>query len=236
MALVTALSVGSATAGDRTLGIDVSHHNNIESWATLQGSEVRFVILKATDGVDYLDASFADRFSSLANTDLIRGAYHFYETNDDPVQQADWFICNAPLGPGDLPPIVDIESVKGPIPGHLRTNFKIFLSRLESHYGAKPIIYTGPRFWNHTMKEHLPSYPLWIAQYEVDEPFVPAGWQAWTLWQHTDSYSVPGLVEEMDASYFNGSTVAMKRLTLDAHHSLSGKRDDPKGASGAPCQ
>jgi lysozyme len=208
------ISVGRAA--DKVLGIDVSHHNDIEDWQVLQAANISFVILKATDGLDYLDPDFTSRFSQLSQFGFVRGAYHFFETDDDPEQQADWFISNVQLVPGDLPPIVDIERIKGPVSGDVHKNFKIFLSRLEAHYGARPVIYTGPTFWDHVMKQHFPRYPLWIAQYDVEAPLVPDGWKAWTFWQHTNDFAVPGLQDPLDASYFNGSKDDLKKL-LPSH-------------------
>ena len=43
------ISVG--WAADKVLGIDVSHHNDIEDWQVLQAANISFVILKATDGL-----------------------------------------------------------------------------------------------------------------------------------------------------------------------------------------
>lgn len=185
-------------------GIDLSHHNEVSDWSLVEGSDLAFVILKATDGMDYLDPTFTDRFARLEKAGMVRGAYHFYETNDDPKAQATWFIQNVALKPGDLPPIVDIERVKAPARKTLGADFKAFLNLLEGHYGSKPIIYTGPNFWDHVMKEHLPDYPLWVAEYGADSPTIPEGWQEWTLWQYTEGKSQPGIEGATDASHYNG--------------------------------
>ena len=164
--------------------------------------------------MDYLDPTFDELFKALRTEGFIRGAYHFYETNDDPHVQANWFIKNVSLGVGDLPPIVDIERVKAPFAGSLQNNFKLFLDQLEDHYGSKPIIYTGPKFWEHTMKEHLPAYPLWVAEYGADAPTVPHGWQSWTLWQYSDAQNVTGINGSTDGSYFNGDIEALQSMLL----------------------
>lgn len=197
-------------------GIDLSHHNAVADWSPITSSDLSFVILKATDGLDYLDPTFADRFKALEAVGMVRGAYHFYETNDDPKRQAEWFIQNVPLKAGDLPPIVDIERVKAPTPGTLAEDFKIFLETIEAHYGRKPIIYTGPKFWMHVMKAQLPSYPLWIAEYGAAQPTIPQGWHGWTLWQYTQSLDVPGLEGVADGSHFNGDSQVLRAFLVGA--------------------
>ncbi|WP_245818964.1 glycoside hydrolase family 25 protein [Marivita hallyeonensis] len=203
-----------ADTTQRLTGIDLSHHNTVSDWSAITSAELSFVILKATDGMDYLDPTFADRFETLGTLGLVRGAYHFYETNDAPEVQASWFIENVGLRAGDLPPVVDIERVKAPVREGLQDEFKVFLDMLEDHYGMKPIIYTGPDFWTHVMKEHLPHYPLWIAQYGVDTPEIPDGWGNWTLWQYTDAHVVPGINGETDGNHFNGGIDDLRSVLL----------------------
>lgn len=214
LCLTSNWNLAHADDTQRLTGVDLSHHNEVSDWSEIQSAELSFVILKATDGMDYLDPTFDDRFTTVKTLGLIRGAYHFYETNDDPLVQANWFIKNVPLEAGDLPPIVDIERVKAPVANNLHGEFKLFLKTLEDHYGSKPIIYTGPNFWEHVMKEHLPSYPLWIAEYGKDTPTIPDGWQSWTMWQFTEKNTVPGITGPTDGNHFNGGMTDLRSVLI----------------------
>ncbi len=69
-------------------------------------------------------------------------------------------------------------------PDDLADRPRVITSLLETHYGVKPIIYTGPNFWNQNLGGGFGDHPFWIAQYEVDPPTVPSGWTAWSLWQY----------------------------------------------------
>lgn len=201
---------------DKPQGVDVSHHNGQIDWRKIRSTGIAFVFVKATDGIDYIDPMYATHFREAKAAGLISGAYHFYETNDDGEGQADWFIKNISLGPGDLPPVVDIERVKAPVDGNIHTQFRKFIERLTAHYGSRPIIYTGPRFWEHVMKEHLPGNPLWIAEYDVKSPTVPPEWSQWTFWQYTHTLAMPGAETDLDGSLFNGDPMALKALLLPA--------------------
>ena len=199
----------------QVLGIDVSHHNGEVDWSKLSGTGVEFVILKATDGIDWLDPLFVYNFRKLAGQEsLIRGAYHYYQYADDPVEQADWFISNVALVPGDFPPIVDIEKI--PPEGHetFHADLYAFLGRLEEHYQAEPIVYSGRKIWNAQLAETLGDYPLWIAEYGVVRPDIPVREHPWVLWQFTDEYQVPGSEKNVDASYFNGDINGFRGLLL----------------------
>ncbi len=196
-------------------GIDISHHNGAVDWPVLKKNGTAFVFIKATDGLDYLDPMFNSHFAAAKEAGVIRGAYHFYESNDDGLAQAEWFIKNVPLLPGDLPPVVDIERVKTPVPSDIHANFNTFVNRLEEYYGHRPIIYTGERFWEHVMREHLPGYKLWIAHYGVPRPTVPPEWSGWNFWQFTEECMVEGVEKKVDCSYFNGSENELLRLLME---------------------
>jgi lysozyme len=200
-------------------GIDVSHHSGEVDWGKVKTAGYSFAFAKATEGVDLLDPVFQDHWTSIKKVGLIRGAYHFYVTEDDPEEQARFFIQNARLQPGDYVPAVDIEAIgHGTKPG-LVERFKKFLAILENHYGAKPIIYTGPKFWNRHLDKHFGSYPLWIAEYGIEEPVDPKGWKEWHLWQWRENAGVPGVEKGADLSVFNArekdfSSLLIKQIDL----------------------
>ena len=184
-------------------GIDVSVHSGAVDWSTVAASGHGFVVLKATEGVDLADAAFAEHWPAVKAAGLVRGAYHFYVTEDDPDEQADFFTRTVRLEPGDLAPVVDIELIgHGTTPG-LAGRLRRFLSRLEAHYGIRPILYTDPDFWDQHLAsasdaETFGSYPLWVAEYDVDSPRLPTDWSIWHLWQWRADAAVPGVENGAD--------------------------------------
>lgn len=182
------------------LGIDVSHFSGDVDWPEVKKSGYGFAILKATEGVDLLDPSFKAHWKALKKEGILRGAYHFYVTEDDPKDQADFYIKNVTLSKGDIIPIVDIEVIgHGTKPG-LTKRVKTFLNIIEKHYKAKPIIYTGPNFWQKHIRGNFSQYPIWIAEYGVEKPRLPKDWKSWHLWQYKENTRVPGIEKDTDLS------------------------------------
>jgi len=107
-----------------------------------------FAFIKASEGVDLADPDFGANWTAAGEAGLVRGAYHFYVTEDDPEQQARLFIETVQLEPGDLAPVVDIELIGHGTPPGLPDRLRRFLELLEQRYGVRPIIYTSPKFWN----------------------------------------------------------------------------------------
>ena len=197
-------------------GIDVSHHQGIINWEAVKATEkqkypIRFAFMKATEGGDYKDRRFAENFRQAREVGLIRGAYHFYNPNSDPIRQADFFISQVKLERGDLPPVLDIER-KPRNKAQLQADLIKFLHRLEQHYGVKPIIYTSYKYKSRYLDSpEFSAYPLWIAHYYVDTLSYEGAWQ---FWQHTDYGTVPGIEDNVDPNVFNGTLDELQRYLL----------------------
>ena len=194
-------------AGYRVHGIDVSHYQGDIDWKMLgqtrQGQfPIQFIFMKATEGGDYTDDRFAANFDSARVHGFVRGAYHFYNPKTDANKQADFFIQSVKLEPGDLPPVLDIEK-KGKDMKKLQADLKVWLRKVENHYGVKPIIYASYKFKTRYLNDSVfNTYPYWIAHYYVDSVRYEGDWR---FWQHTDVGTLPGIDEKVDLNVFNGS-------------------------------
>ncbi|MBD8525968.1 glycoside hydrolase family 25 protein [Pseudomarimonas arenosa] len=183
-----------------TLGLDVSHHSGKVDWKQVEAHGYRFAYIKASEGVDNPDAMFAQHWAALRDTGLARGAYHFYVTEDDPVQQAKFFASRLRDDPGTLPPAVDVELLGKNTSGDMTATLLSFLKTFEQETGIKPAIYTAAAFWDRYYRPEFSEYPLWMAEYGVKMPKVPFGWQNWTFWQHAENRPVPGVEMSADIS------------------------------------
>lgn len=197
-------------------GIDVSHHQGDIDWNAVSATRdqqfpIRFAIIKATEGGDYKDRRFAENFARSREVGLIRGAYHFYNPNTDPIRQADFFISQVRLEKGDLAPVLDIER-KPHDKAKLHADLLKFLNRLEQHYCVKPIIYTSYKYKTRYLDApEFASYPLWIAHYYVDTLNYEG---PWLFWQHTDYGTVPGIENNVDLNVFNGTLKSLQSYTI----------------------
>ena len=203
--------------GYKVHGIDISHYQGDIDWKMLKQTRqgqfpVQFIFMKATEGGDFADDKFVANFDSARAHGFIRGAYHFYNPKTDAHKQADFFINSVKLEPGDLPPVLDIEKKSRDIK-KLQNDLKIWLHKVESHYGVKPIIYASYKFKTKYLNDSVfDSYPYWIAHYYVDSVKYQGEWK---FWQHTDVGTLPGIDEKVDLNIFNGSSTDLKGLLLE---------------------
>lgn len=198
-------------------GIDISHYQEKVDWEALTQNEVageplRFVVIKATEGESLLDPNFNDNFYWAAKYGFIRGAYHFFRPEVSAIRQAEYFLHQAHLEPGDLPPVLDVEEKGNLDTATLRNNVLLWLHRVEEAYGVPPIIYSGFKFKEtYLSTPEFDRYPFWIAHYYVKE----CGYKGdWKFWQHTDVGRVRGIKGKVDLNIYNGSMYELRRLLI----------------------
>ncbi len=198
-------------------GVDVSHYQGMIDWGRVAADSVgdfplRFAFLKATEGGDHGDTTFLRHLAEARRAGLVCGAYHYFIPATDARRQADFFIRTVPLRKGDLPPVLDVETLGKRSPRELRAAVKVWLERVGQHYGVKPILYTSYKFKMRYLNDSLlNTYPYWIAHYYVDSVRYRGRWD---FWQHTDVGRVPGIEKEVDLNVFNGSLDELRALTL----------------------
>jgi lysozyme len=210
-------------------GIDVSDHQGTVNWTAVSKSGVEFAITKATEGGTFVADSFQRNWSGIRSVGLVRGAYHFYRPRTDALAQANLFLNMVKLEPGDLPPVLDIESDDGVDSERIRAGIRSWLVRVESATGRRPILYTYPGFWERLGNwQEFREYPLWIAHYTTAaRPWVPGGWNTWTMWQFTDRGTVNGVTGPVDVNSFNVVKAGSQSMVVvQVQRALRGKGYD----------
>lgn len=205
---------------DKTFGMDLSHYQRLEDikWDSLSigngAIPIEFVVLRATMGNRSADKHFDEFWKLSKKHNLVRGAYHFYRADEDPVMQANNFLANVKLESGDLPPVLDIEKIpKRKSTKELVADLKIWCKIVEETYGEKPIIYTYYHYYKDFLKDEFNGYPIWLANYnDVPQPSPDADWK---IWQFTEKGIVKGINTKVDLNVFNGNSWSLNRLTLD---------------------
>lgn len=198
------------------VGIDISEYQGTILWDSVRVIEndfpIRFIFVRATVGMDRPDKKFKANWDALKNRGFIRGAYHYYRPNENSTEQAELFVKNVVLKKGDLPPVLDIEQMpKKQSMKQLKVGIQNWLNIVEDHYGVKPIIYSGERYYKDFLKEDFPEYTFWIANYNF---FVENLKTDWRFWQFTEKGTSSGISGSVDVNIFNGTEAELQSMTL----------------------
>lgn len=200
----------------KIFGIDISQYQGTIDWENLEAIEeqfeLKFVIVRATAGSNKLDTKFKKNWKNLTASMYIQGAYHYYRPDENSTDQANNFIKNVKLRKGHLPPILDIEKMpKGQSMDKLKEGLQNWLTIVEKHYGVKPIIYTGEKYYEDFLQEDFPGYQFWIANYN---PWKEKIEDEYLMWQFTEKAQLHGIDELVDVNVFNGNVNDLKKVCI----------------------
>ena len=201
-------------------GIDISVHQGNVNWdkiaaATEKNIKIDFVIIKATEGITRQDLNFKKNWQKAAHHSFKRGAYHFFLPRRDARKQAENYINTVNLEKGDIVPIIDVEKNTGISSQELIEKIKTFITIVENHYNAKPIIYTNINFYNVYLNDKFfKKYPLWISCYFEHDRFYKEFKEPWVIWQHSEKGTVKGVGNHVDFNVFNGSVSDFEKLCI----------------------
>ena len=181
-------------------GIDISH------WQTgldIAKTDAQFVIIKATEGTNYVDPACNSFYSKAKSLGLPRGVYHFYRGGGS--AEADWFVKNVAGYVGDAILALDFEDHTTDVKGA-----KAFLDRVKSKTGVRPVIYMSASVLHSNNWSSVASadYGLWLARWGSDSAGDISPWKSLALWQYTDAHKSGGMTLDGDRFYGDKSTWA----------------------------
>lgn len=206
----------SCPVGETLFGIDVSKWQGQIDWAAAKNDGVMYAIIRASHGVNTIDEWFDYNWEQTHAHSIPVGVYQYFEPAQDPIAQADLMLAMmGDLQPGDLPPVIDVESSTNSVPAQTAAAVRDWIDHVEEATGVAPIIYTGRYFWqDHVQSDEFVGYPLWIAHYTTGCPNIPAPWPTWAFHQYSSSGSVAGIAGNVDMNLFNGSLEDLMAMTV----------------------
>ena len=214
-----------ASAGTKAMGIDVSRFQGAIDWPTVATTgAIRFAFVQASrgSGADCTvkptqcgaDPYFATNRVAAESAGIRVGPYHraFASGGTAELARADAIAeANVFLGAvgspqsGELVPVLDVETpFTGMTSTTLRTWVRVWLKKVTKRLGRKPMIYTNASSWGatgNTREFAKAKYPLWVAEWGVSSPTVPAGnWagRGYSVWQYSSSGTVAGISGKVD--------------------------------------
>lgn len=198
-------------------GIDVSYYQGKINWQKVKSMKeddvsIRFAFIKATEGILQVDPYFQRNWREAPKVGIACGAYHFFRPKRDGKTQAKFFLQVVNIEKGDLPPVVDIETLDGVSPLRMRLELSDFLTYVEMKTKVRPIIYTGLKFYEDNLEGKLDGYPLWIAHYY--QPKLRLDKSRWKFWQHSDKAKINGIGHVVDFNAFNGDSTTLAEMLV----------------------
>ncbi len=199
-------------AGPTLPGIDVSYYQGDIDWNQVAASGIVFAWTRASHGLQFDDPQLTNNLNGARAAGVHIGVYQYFEPTQDPIAQADKLLAlTGPLQPGDLPPMLDVESADTVGKAAYADAIRAWVDHVEAATGVVPFIYSGYYYWNDNVGAgEFADHPLVVPNYNKGCPLVPDTWATWTVHQYCDCGSVPGIAGNVDTDTFNGDLATLE--------------------------
>lgn len=185
-------------------GIDVSGYQGDIDFQKVKEDGIDIVYIKSSEGNNYIDSHFERNYEQAKKYGLKIGFYHYVtaRTEAEARRQAQFFVSVISGKVVDCKLAMDFETFGSLTREEINRLGLIFLQTVEQLSGKQTILYSNAYTANTIWRGELTNYPLWVAQYGVNEPQNNGTWDSWAGWQYTDMGEVDGISTYVDRNQF----------------------------------
>lgn len=147
-------------------GIDIASY---QTGIDLSVVPCDFVIVKATEGVNYTNPDFTRAYTQAKEQNKLIGIYH-YANGAGATAEADYFLSVVGDRVGDAILVLDWEQGGNSAFGNV-SYAKQWLDRIYAQTKVRPLIYMSKSVtYGYDWSAVAPNYGLWVAQYADNNP------------------------------------------------------------------
>lgn len=193
-------------------GMDVSAWQGYIDYEKVKSEGVEVVYIKATEGTWYTDAYLQYNYENAKKYGLKIGVYHFLMAKNSEQAKAEArYFANAISGLEiDCRLAMDFEEFGDLSVEQINEISQSFLIETQTITGKEMVIYSNTNDATNIFSQSLANdYPLWVANYGVDEPYDNGKWNSWVGFQYTSRGLLNGVNGYVDLNRFT------KEILLD---------------------
>lgn len=186
-------------------GIDVSIWQGQINYERVKEDGIEVVYIRSSEGSSYVDPYYLRNYNNAKANGLKIGFYHYLTatTTDEAIEQADFFVSLVGGLEPDCRLAMDFEQFNGLSIEEINTVSLAFLERVEEKSSKEVVIYSDAYNARVTFGEELASrYPIWIAEYGVEEPESNGKWDTWIGFQYSSTGEISGINPRVDLDYY----------------------------------
>lgn len=185
-------------------GIDVSEWQGDINFKKVKESGIEIVYIRAGQGFSYEDAKFERNYEKAKENGLKIGVYHYVTARnvEDAKLQAKFFVSLISNKKIDCKLAMDFESFGNLSNSQINEIALAYLKELEQLSKKEAIVYSNTYDAKYKFNSEVAKYPLWVAQYGVEEPQNNGKWKSWEGYQYTSTGRVNGIGGNVDLDKF----------------------------------
>jgi lysozyme len=185
-------------------GIDISDQTGKVNAEIRLPDSIKFVIIKASQGKDYVDKQFEANYQWAKAQNVKIGAYHFLSFRKDAKDQASNFLNQIKDKKFTLPLVLDVESWLNPTSksdAEITAIIREFLDIVLAKTGNKMMIYSNESDYKKYIENKFAENEIWICSF--NNPPKTTG--KWTFWQYSHQGKFDFAPGWVDINTFNGN-------------------------------
>ena len=193
-------------------GVDVSEHQHTVDWEAVAGAGAQFAFVRignrgATEGKLDVDEFFLTNAIGAQAAGIPVSAYFFSQSLDEAEAREEAAFAIEQLREAEHEGVtfhmvaydhepVEIEGARANDlpPDQFAANARAFCEHIQKA-GFSPMIYGNQQDLMRLSVEERVEYPLWLAEYGIDDPTVTFNF---AIWQYTNKGTVPGIDADAD--------------------------------------
>lgn len=185
-------------------GIDVSGWQENINYEEVRNSGIDIVYMKTSEGSNFVDPYFNQNYTNAKANGLKVGFYHYLTARsvEEAIEEARFFVSTISGKTPDCRLAMDFESFGNLSVSEINEIGVTFMQTVENLSKKEVVIYSNTNDATTIFEGELTNYPLWVAQYEVNEPTANGKWDTWVGWQFTDLGEIDGINGYVDRDKF----------------------------------
>ena len=186
-------------------GIDLSEWQGNIDFGEVARAGIEVVYIRASEGRGYVDPYFRENYEKAKANGLRTGFYHFLTATNvaEAKEEAEFFVSNIKGLEPDCRLAMDFEVFDGLDVSTINEISRVFLETVEKLSGKECVIYSDAYNARTVFsKELAEDYPIWVADYFVEEPESNDKWKFWVGFQYSDRGIINGIDGNVDRDYF----------------------------------
>lgn len=185
-------------------GIDVSVWQGNINFRDVSNDGIKIVYIRASEGNSYVDSEFERNYQKAKENGLYIGCYHYLtaRTIEEAKKQGQFFVSVIGGKQIDCRLAMDFESFGNLSKQQINDIAIAFINTVRELSKKEVIVYSDTYNATNTFNGEITNYPLWVAEYGVNEPLSNGNWNTWTGFQYTDTGTVRGIDGYVDKNKF----------------------------------
>lgn len=209
-------------------GIDVSEWQGDIDFRKVKEAGIEVVYIRAGQGFSYKDSKFERNYEEAKKNNLKVGVYHYMTARnvEEARLQARFFVSLISGKEIDCKLAMDFESFGNLTDAEINEVALEYIKEVESLSKKEVVVYSNTYDAKYVFSREVANYPLWVAQYGLNEPQDNGKWNNWEGFQYSSSGRINGIDGNVDLDRYTENILLNSKEKINYVEDPKVKKED----------